>query len=68
MAKVKTYEGVVVFGSDGVHYAVGPDGHADPSRPLRWDGGGFRPAVEGEALHNDTHHAAELELEVGGEA
>lgn len=61
----KTYKGDVVF-VDGVHYPVKGEG-ADLSRPLRWEDGAYRDAEEGEPLHNDTHHAADLELAVGGE-
>ena len=57
----------VVF-RDGVHYAVGEDGHADLSRPLRWENGAYRDAVDGEPLHNDVNHGSDLDLEVGGES
>lgn len=62
------HKGAVVF-REGVHYAVDAEGHADLSRPLRWDpdAGGYRDAEDGEPLHNDTHHAVDLELEIGGE-
>jgi hypothetical protein len=62
----KLYKGDVVF-VDGVHYPVGDDGHADTTRPLRWTADGYRDAEEGEPLHNETFHATELELPVGGE-
>lgn len=61
-----TYKGAVVFVA-GVHYPVNKDGDADTSRPLRADGTGYRDAEKGETLHNDTHHSADLDLEVGGE-
>lgn len=57
---------VVVF-VDGVHYPVDKDGAADLKRPLRWENGEYRAARKGEPLHNDTHHASDLELEPGGE-
>jgi hypothetical protein len=61
------YKGPVAF-VDGVHYPA-KDGHYDESRPLRIDpdSNDYRDAEDGEALHNDTNHAADLELEVGGE-
>lgn len=64
---MSAYKGAVVF-VDGVHYPASDDG-ADLSRPLRWidDSGGYRDAEPGEDLHNDAHHASDLELEVGGE-
>jgi hypothetical protein len=62
----KGYEGTVVF-REGVHYAVDSDGNPDLSRPLRWNGAGYRDAEDGEPLHNDVHHENEMTLEVGGE-
>lgn len=59
------YKGPVVF-VNGVHYPATDDGH-DATRPLRWDDGGYRDAEPDEPLHNDAHHASDLELEVGGE-
>lgn len=58
----------VVF-AEGVHYPVGEDGHADLSRPLRRtdDNTDWRPAEEGEPLHNDVHHQSSVELEPGSE-
>jgi hypothetical protein len=72
---MNAYKGKVVF-VDGVHYPAteaekveGEDDrlHADLARPLRWDDGGYRDAEPDEPLHNDTHHASDLELPVGGE-
>jgi hypothetical protein len=63
----KSYKGDVVF-VDGVHYPVGKDGHADLSRPLRWEDDGYRDAEKDEPLHNDVNHVRDAELEVGGEA
>lgn len=62
----KAYKGDVVF-VEGVHYPVGGDGHADLSRPLRWEDGSYRDAEDGEPLHNDVNHQREVELEMGGE-
>lgn len=57
----------VVF-VEGVHYAIGKDGHADKTKPLRWEDGSYRPAVDGEPTHNEVHASApELELDPGGE-
>lgn len=64
MAKAKRIVPVFV---DGVHYAAGPDGHADKTRPLRWENGAYRPAQPGEPLHNDVNHLAELTIEPGSE-
>lgn len=61
-----SYEGPVVF-VEGVHYAVGEDGHADKDKPLRWDDGGYRDAEPGEGFHNDLVESRALELEIGGE-
>ncbi len=59
------YKGSVVF-VEGVHYPVKDDA-ADLSRPLRWENGRYRDALDGEPLHNDANHGVELELPVGGE-
>ncbi len=61
------YKGPVVFVA-GVHYPV-KDGEADLSRPLRIDADSsdYRDAEADEPLHNDMNHAADLELDVGGE-
>lgn len=59
----------VVF-VDGVHYRVNDDGHADHSQPLRWDpeAGDYRPAEDGDLLHNAQYASApELLLEPGSE-
>jgi hypothetical protein len=64
-----TYVGPVGFGSDGVHYPLDQDGRLDLERPLRWvEGTTYRDAAPDEALHNDTHHVAHLELDPGGES
>ncbi len=61
------YKGEVGF-VDGVHYPV-KDDHVDLSRPLRRDedSDAYRDAEDGETLHNDAHHAADLDLDAGGE-
>lgn len=56
----------VVF-REGVHYAVDDEGHADLSKPMRWEDGGYRDAVEGELLHNEVNHGRDIELAIGGE-
>lgn len=63
----RKYEGDVVF-VDGVHYAV-KDGQPNLDRPLRWDAesAGYRSAEKDDALHNDTHHLADLDLSPGSE-
>jgi hypothetical protein len=63
-----SHKGPVVF-IEGVHYPVKGD-HADLKRPLRWDPEtkAFRDAEKDEPLHNDVHHAQDLELEIGGES
>lgn len=57
-----SYDGPVVF-REGVHYATDADGHADLERPLRWEDGGYRDAIDGEPLHNDVHHAREATVD-----
>lgn len=54
---------------DGVHYRIGDDGHADLSQPLRRNetNDGWRPADDGDPLHNDTFFASELEMVPGSE-
>ncbi len=55
------YDGPVGFGSDGVHYPAGDDGHLDTSRPLRWvEGATYRDAEEGEPLHNEVHQGNDV--------
>ncbi len=61
-----SYDGPVVF-RDGVHYAVDKEGNANLKKPLRFEDGGYRAAVEGDPLHNDAHHENDMTLEVGGE-
>lgn len=64
----ETYDGPVVFHSDGVHYVADDEGHPDLERPLRWvEGTTYRPAEEGDALHNDVHQQQDVELPVGEE-
>jgi hypothetical protein len=53
----ETYDGLVGFGDDGVHYPLDDDGELDTSRPLRWvEGSTYRDATGDEPLHNDVHH------------
>lgn len=59
-------EMAVVF-VEGVHYAVGDDGHADKSQPLRWTPDGYRPAGDGEPTHNETYGSGLVDLEPGSE-
>lgn len=56
----------VVF-VEGVHYPVGKDGHADLSKPLRWEDGSYRPAVDGEPTHNEVFGSGDMELKPGSE-
>jgi hypothetical protein len=64
----ETYDGPVVFHSDGVHYVADDEGHPDLTKPLRWvEGSTYRPAEDDEPLHNDVHQAQVVELPVGEE-
>jgi hypothetical protein len=60
------YKGDVVF-VEGVHYAVGKDGHANKDKPLRWEDGGYPDAEPGEGFHNDHFDGSETVLEPGSE-
>lgn len=60
------YEGPVVF-VEGVHYAVGKDGHADKKKPLRWTPDGYRDAADDDPLHNDAYGSGLAELAPGSE-
>jgi hypothetical protein len=60
------YKGDVVF-VEGVHYAVGDDGHANKDKPLRWEDDGYRDAKPDEGFHNDLIAGTESVLEPGSE-
>jgi hypothetical protein len=62
-----TYDGPVVF-VQGVHYPANEEGHADLTRPLRHVAlSEYRDAEEGDVLHNDAYHEADVEVEPGTE-
>jgi hypothetical protein len=64
LAKWKPGDPVVFV--EGVHYPVGKDGHPDLTQPLRADAeNGYRPAEDGDPLHNEG--ATVVELQIGGE-
>lgn len=63
-----TYDGAVVF-REGIHYAVGDEGHADLERPLCWvEGTTYRPMTDADGLHADLYHErhVDLNLNTGG--
>lgn len=76
------YKGPVVFvhphdehgwleadGTQGVHYPVGDDGHADMGRPLFWDAeaGSYRDKTDGDPSHHEAYHLNHVEFEFPGE-
>ncbi len=73
-----SYKGPTVFvhpdgsGTQGVHYPVGEDGHADLSRPLFWDNGKgqYRDKEDGDPSHFEAYHVDHTDIipEGGGDS